>query len=381
MSPARHDLARLEAALPSACYHAEPHWQRECAELLRREWFCVGREDELAAAGSHIVVDVAGDSILVVRSLRGELKAHFNVCRHRGAALVAPQIDAKWRVQTSGGVSAAGTIRCPYHHWTYSHEGQLLNAPFLHDDDGVCKAELALHPVEVAPWGGFVFVRLAAPAEPRGLQEQCAQAQARLAHYPLAELRTGHTLVYELAANWKLVLENYNECYHCGPLHPELCAVVPAFRQDGGSGLDWAKGVPHRPGAYTFTHSGTTTRRPFATLPPEEIALHQGELVYPNLMISAACDHVAAFLLWPLGPARTRVECRFLFDPEEMARPGFDPMDTVEFWDLVNRQDWAVCERVQQGLQTSVHHQGWYAPMEDASVDIRRYLQRVLGTF
>jgi Rieske 2Fe-2S family protein len=375
--------SRMEASLPSSSYCSPAHWERERTALLAREWFCIGREEQLAAPGDHVVAEVAGDSVLVVRSRQGELKAHFNVCRHRGAALVAPELDARWKVVSSGGVSAAGTIRCPYHHWTYSHGGELLNAPFLGADDGVCKAELKLYPVAVEAWAGFVFVRLRPPAAPgdRSLAAQTARAASRagLAAYPLADLRVGHRIEYEVEANWKLVLENYNECYHCGPVHPELCEVVPAFRQAGGNELTWEQGVPHRPGAYTFTRSGTTRRKPFATLTPEEVLLHKGDLVYPNLMISASCDHVAAFVLWPLGPALTRVQCLFLFDAAEMARPDFDPMDAVEFWDQVNRQDWAICERVQRGLQSSVHERGWYAPMEDASLDIRRYLAGVLG--
>jgi len=341
----------------------------------------VGREEQLVGPGAHIVVEVAGDSILVVRNRQGELKAHFNVCRHRGAALVAPAIDAKWRITSAGALTAAGTIRCPYHQWTYSHDGDLLNAPFLREDDGVCKAELKLHPVEVDTWAGFVFVRLEPPADAatRRLADVTAAADRSLANFSMGSLHVGHQIDYELEANWKLILENYNECYHCGPVHPELCEVVPAFRQQGGSDLTWEKGVPHRPGAYTFTLSGTTRRAPFPSLPADEIDLHKGELVYPNLMASASCDHVAAFVLWPLGPRRTRVQCLFLFAPEEMAKPGFDPRDAVEFWDLINRQDWAVIERVQRGLQTSVHAHGWYAPMEDASMDIRRYLRERLG--
>ena len=385
MTTSRPGSGRMQASLPSSSYCSAAHWQRERTELLAREWFCIGREEQLPAAGDHLVVEVAGDSVLVVRSRQGELKAHFNVCRHRGAALVAPDLDAKWQVESSGGVAAGGTIRCPYHHWTYSHNGDLLNAPFLGEDDGVCKAELKLHPVAIDVWAGFIFVCLRPPGEAGTgtLAEQTARAGSRagLASYPIGALRIGARLDYELDANWKLVLENYNECYHCGPVHPELCEVVPAFRQDGGNSLTWEEGVPHRPGAYTFTRSGTTTRAPFATLTPEQAALHKGDLVYPNLMLSASCDHVAAFVLWPLGPVRTRLQCLFLFAAEEMARPDFDPTDAVEFWDQVNRQDWSICERVQRGLQSSVHERGWYAPMEDASLDIRRYLQRVLGAF
>jgi len=162
-------------------------------------------------------------------------------------------------------------------------------------------------------------------------------------------------------------------------VHPELCAVVPAFREAGGAGLDWKRGVPHRPGAYTFTRIGTTTRRAFPTLNQDERERHKGELLYPNLFVSLACDHAAVFILQPRAAERTDIVCHFLFEPHEIAKPDFDPSDAVDFWDVVNRQDWAICESVQQGMHSRVHHHGYYAPMEDFSLDIRRYVTERLG--
>ena len=137
--------------------------------------------------------------------------------------------------------------------------------------------------------------------------------------------------------------------------------------------------MPHRDGAYTFTHSGTTRRAPFPGLDQDELTRHKGELVYPNLLLSLSCDHVAAFLLFPEGPARTRITCLFLFTEQEMAEESFDASDAVDFWDLVNKQDWAICESVQRGTGSRAHDHGYYAPMEDWNLDIRRYvLNRIL---
>ena len=202
----------------------------------------------------------------------------------------------------------------------------------------------------------------------------------RIERYPLAQLRIGKTLRYEVAANWKAICENYNECYHCGGVHPELCSVVPAFREAGGGALDWSRGIPHRDGAYTFTSSGRTTRRAFPGLDADERTRHKGEVLYPNLFISLACDHAAVFILQPRGPERTDITCHFLFEPYEMARPEFDPGDAVELWDITNRQDWSICETVQRGMHSRVHTHGYYAPMEDFSLDIRRYVTERLGS-
>ena len=416
-------MTALERTLSREHYLSPEMYGREQERIFWREWFCVGREEELPEPGDYVVKQVAGESILVVRTRGGGLAGHYNVCRHRGSQLVPAGASGRF----------GGGIRCPYHSWTYTLEGALRTAPFLdpdtlradarRPDDGYrddgrpmedmpapgsgcspgCSSprasrtaprpasepgpeaasetpsrdELHLHPVGVESWGGFVFVNLTpADATARGytLAAQLGGVPGRLQRYPLGDLRVARRIVYEVQANWKVMLENYNECYHCGPVHPELCRLVPAFRERGGSDLDWERGIPHRDGAWTFTLSGTSTRVPFEGLSYDERVRHKGELIYPNFLLSLSAEHVAAFLLFPSGPDRTTIVNEFLFHPTEMARPGFDPADAVEFCDLVNRQDWAICESVQRGMSSRVFQSGYYAPMESASLDIRRYV-------
>ena len=176
-----------------------------------------------------------------------------------------------------------------------------------------------------------------------------------------------------------MIVENYNECYHCAGVHPELVSIVPAFKDNGANGLDWDKGVPHRTGANTFTFSGTTNRDPMPGLNQSEKENHFGQALYPNLMMSLSMDHVAAFILKPLSPTETIIDCRILFHPEESDKSDFDPDDAAEFWNLVNNQDWNICERVQKGMQSRSFQYGYYAPMEDESLDIRKYIQGKLN--
>jgi Rieske 2Fe-2S family protein len=300
------------------------------------------------------------------------------VCRHRGSRLVLEEDPEARRGAVPSG-RFRGSIVCPYHAWTYGLRGDLRAAPFLHERDGLRRDELSLYPVAVDTWGGFIFVHLT-PTEAVPLAEQLGEIPRRVRNYALDELRTSRRITYEVAANWKVVVENYNECYHCGPVHPELCEVVPAFEGSGGLNLDWDRGIPHREGATTFTFSGTTNRDPFPCLSEEERIRHKGELVYPNLMVSLSADHVEAFRLWALAADRTVIDCDFLFHPAEIAKPAFDPSDATGFWDLVNRQDWRICESVQRGMTSRVFDRGFYAPMEDLSLDIRRYVRERLGT-
>jgi Rieske 2Fe-2S family protein len=375
-APGSEVPTELQRTLPSSAYLSQEAFERERERIFATEWFCAGREEALPSPGDYLKVDVAGESVLVVRTRSGELRGFYNVCRHRGSRISID--DASPSVEAPGATGRfRGSMVCPYHGWTYGLAGELRAAPFLTETDGLRREELSLHPVGLNTWGGFVFVHLSpekATAEGRGLSSQLAGIVERTARYPLAELRTARRITYDVAANWKCIVENYNECYHCGPVHPELCEVVPAFKQQGGANLDWDRGIPHREGATTFNFSGTTDRAAFPGLSEDERTRHKGELAYPNLMLSMSSDHVAAFTLWPKGPGRTVIDCDFLFHPDEMRRPGFDPSDAVEFWDLVNRQDWRICQSVQQGMSSRVFSFGYYAPMEDLSLDIRRYV-------
>jgi Rieske 2Fe-2S family protein len=362
-------MSALQAALPAPHYVDDGHWQRERSAVLQREWLCVGRRHELGLSGAQrlAVVDVAGESVLVTSDQEGALRAYFNVCRHRGSQIVPVDPDAE-----PPAPCAVKSLRCPYHSWTYGLDGRLLRAPHTEDVPDFDPSSFGLSAVGVATWGGFVFVHLAPAGEP-DLETSLGEVPERLVRYPLDRLVVGRRLEYSIRANWKVIAENYNECYHCAGVHPELVRLVPAFGR-GGAGLDWDGGVPLREGAWTFTASGTTSRRPFPGLDEDEQVRHKGELVYPNLMISLSADHVAAFVLVPTSAGHTTVLCDILVDPDEVDRDGFDVSDAVDFWDLVNRQDWAICESVQRGMSSRGYTQGWFAPMEDASLDIRRWL-------
>ena len=354
---------KLEATLPRDDYVAADRFSAERDFIFHKEWFCAGRCEGVANKGEYRLVDVLGESILIVCDDGGALNAFYNVCRHRGSQLVA----AEGNEEQSG--QFAASIRCPYHSWNYKLNGELHSTPHLKID----KSCMGLRQVDIDTWGGFIFVRLV-PGK-QSLLESLGSIPENLCRYPLAELRTGRQITYSVKANWKALLENFNECYHCAGVHPELCKVVPAFRQGGGMDLPWTDGIPHAEGANTFTFSGTTNREPFPGLNDGEKTKHKGELIYPNVMLSMSMDHGTATVLWPRSPNHTDIITDFLFHPDEMAKSDFDPMDAVEFWDLVNKQDWAICENVQRGMNSRIFESGFYAPMEDWSLDIRNYVR------
>ena len=347
----------MEAALAREHYVDPGMFARE-RDMLRHEWTALGRLDELGLteAGRVAVVEFCGESVLVTRDASG-LHALANVCRHRGSQILPEDAPP----------CAAKVLRCPYHSWTYALDGALMHAPHADDID---EADFALTSLAADTWGGWLWV---ADAPRSTLLEQLGSIPERVKRYPLADLVVGLRFEYDVRANWKVIAENYNECYHCGPVHPELSRLVPAFA-GGGQDIPWEEGVPHREGAWTFTMSGTTDRAPFPGLNEHERVKHKGELVYPNLLMSLSAEHVAAYTLTPLAVDCTHIVCDLLFHPTETVKDTFDPSDAGDLWDLVNRQDWAICESVQRGMSSRYFRGGWYAPMEDSSLDIRRWL-------
>ena len=352
----------MEASLARSAYCDATVFADERRLAMATSWVCIGRCDSVESEpGSYRLVVVAGERVLVVRDAGGRLGAFANRCMHRGTELVDSTADS-----TAGCFDKV--IRCPYHFWAYGFDGSLRASPWVDDID---PAEFSLHRFGLAEWGGFVFVRLTVDGPT--LLDELGLIADRVKRFPLDQLVVGRTISYNVAANWKVIAENYNECYHCGPVHPELCDVVPSFRVRGGSALDWEHGIPHRPGADTYTATGTSSRASFPGLSEIERVNHFGELIYPNLMLSLSRDHVAAFILQPLDFDRTTIECLLLFHPDEIATTDFDPSDAADFWHMVNLQDWSICERVQRGMASRTFVHGWYAPMEDPSLDIRRW--------
>jgi Rieske 2Fe-2S family protein len=327
-------------------------------------WVCLGRSADLAAPGDQAAFAAGDDSVLLVRGDDGALRGFFNVCRHRGHELV-----------TVGGSVARGTIQCPYHAWAYRLDGRLLGAPGYRGLDPV---EFGLAPARVAEWHGWAFANASgdapSPTEWMGNLDEVVRP-----HEP-ERLVTGATHEYVVAANWKVIHENYHECYHCSNIHPELCRVTPPESGEDlvRDGL-WAGGsMDLRPHAATMSLTGESRGTPLRGLDEHQRRQVNYCGLFPNLLISLHPDYVLSHRLEPLGPDVTRVECEWLFSPEALERDGFDPGYAVEFWDLVNRQDWSACESVQRGVSSRAYRPGPLSAREDA---VYRFLTMIARAY
>ena len=356
-----------QRTLPQAMYTSPEHFALERERVFGRRWLLVMREADLPGPRDYRVVELYGESILVLRDQDGGLRAFFNLCRHRGTRLC---------IEPNGKLGAA--IQCPYHAWTYSLEGRLVGVPDLKDMEAFDRADFPLHPCALATWEGFVFLNLARDPEP--FDRALAPLIGRFAAYNLPSLVALRRVEYDVRANWKLLHQNYSECYHCSPLHPSLARLSPSTSGEN----DLVDGpvlggfmVITAPGG-SLTRSGGTCGVPVGALDLEEQQRVYYYAIFPNMLLSLHHDYVMVHTLWPLGPDRTRITCEFLFHPDTASRPGLDPDDGVAFWDQVNREDWEICERTYGGITSSRYVPGPYSRRESLSAAFDREYLRAL---
>ena len=242
------------------------------------------------------------------------------------------------------------------------------------------RASFALHPCALATWNGFVFVNLA--RDPQPFEHALAPLVGRFAAYNLPSLVTLRSVAYDIRANWKLLHQNYSECYHCAPLHPELAKLSPSTSGENdlvsGPVLGGFMTVT-RPGG-SLTRSGRTCGVPLGALDAVERQRVYYYAIFPNMLLSLHHDYAMVHTMWPVAPDRTRVTCEFLFHPDTADAAGCDPDDGVAFWDQVNREDWSICERTHAGITSSRYVPGPYSRRESLSAAFDRgYLRALEG--
>ena len=354
--------------LPQRYFTSPEIFASEEAKIFSREWVCVGHQNELHSPGDYIVKGVAGESLIIVRDRDGELHAFYNVCRHRGTRLC----------EEARGHSAV--IQCPYHAWTYNLNGRLIGAPHMDEVPGFEKGDYPLHAAAIGEWEGFIFVSLS--PGPQSLEQVFAPLTGKFVEWNLPRLRSARRITYNVRANWKLIFENYSECYHCPGVHPALAKVSPYDSAENdltegpflGGFMKIGKGK-------SLTMSGNACALPVGKLATEDHARVFYYSIFPNMLLSMHPDYVMVHQLWPQAPGETVIDCDWLFHPEAagVSEVGYNPEDAIEFWDMTNRQDWHVCELSQEGIASRAYEPGPYSARESipAAWD-REYLRRMV---
>jgi len=336
-------------SLPGPAYTDPDVLAFEQEHFFTEGWVCVGRSADLIETGKRRAFSVGDDSVLVVRGGDGVLRGFFNSCRHRGHQLLP-----------CGGEGTGKFIRCPYHAWVFNTEGELHGVSPSHEADVAGRTDLGLKPTRIEEWHGFVFVNVSGDAP--SLSAYLSELEDIVRDYSLENLVVGDTHTYELATNWKLIVENYHECFHCDTIHPELCTVSSPESGESMSSLAgglWLGGsMELRDGVETMSLDGKSLGIKIPGLPDVKLRDVLYIQLFPNLLVSLHQDFVMTHRIEALAPDRTFVECQWLFPKEAWDHEGFDPAYAVDFWDITNRQDWTACESVQQGVSSRGYQPG-----------------------
>jgi Rieske 2Fe-2S family protein len=342
--------------LPRAAYLDPAVFEWEQRNFFGGGWMCVARSEQLPQPGDQRAEATGTGGVLLVRGEDGVLHAFANTCRHRGHELLP-----------CGEGTQQKMIICPYHAWTYTLAGDLRAAGSFKKVPGFEFSEWGLHQLPATEWHGLVFVDTS--GGPAGsLDEALAKLDEIIAPYEPERLVTAGRHSYDAAANWKILTENYHECYHCPSIHPELCRVSPPksgenYASDGA----WVGGwMDLRDGMATMSLDGASGGVPLRGLDAQGLRTVIYVNILPNVLLSLHPDYVMTHRLTPVAADQTRIECTWAFAPEAVERPDFDPGYAVEFWDITNRQDWGACESVQRGLASPQASPGPLAPDEDA---------------
>ncbi len=317
----------------------EAVFERERKAIFTRAWACVGRVSDVAAPGAWMRALVAKEDIVVVRGEDLELRAFYNLCRHRGTPLL------------DGDEGRDLQIECPYHGWTYACTGRLLVAPHVHGDFD--PSDYGLVPARIATWQGFAFVCLDDRAEK--LAEWMGEAPPWI---DTALLERARRTSYEVAANWKLLVANFQESHHFPRVHPELERLTPTTRARSvfpepskwlGGEMDIVEG--HE----TVSMSGKMSGR--ARIVSEDQArVVYDAMLFPLWLTSLQPDYFLSYRLEPLAATHTRVIAETFVHPSKVG----DLDDVLKFWDTVNAQDRAICERQQVGVASRAFSPGPY---------------------
>ncbi|AOS62179.1 aromatic ring-hydroxylating oxygenase subunit alpha [Actinoalloteichus hymeniacidonis] len=364
----------LVATLPGHYYTDQKIFEAEQERIFESDWICAARAADLRVAGDFRTVQVGRESVLIVLGRDGELRAFLNICRHRGARLCLAEQGTVRR-----------SLQCPYHAWTYGLDGRLIAAPNLASLGSVDRTEYGLLPVRLRQWLGYLWVCLA--AEPPSFEDTVIDAvterlgtPAAVQRYRVEELALGRRISYDVAANWKLIVENFMECYHCATIHPELTEVLPEFAEGYAAQYYVGHGAEFAAEARGFTVDG---RPGFDSLPdiaPDQDRRYYAATIRPQVFLNLVPDHVILHRMYPLSADRTLVECDWLYSTE-VVESGADVSASVELFDRVNRQDFEACERCQPAMASRAYARGGVlVPVEHHIAEFHHWLTTRLGS-
>lgn len=374
------DRYRSGWSLEQAFYTDADVFSAEWEHIWKKYWLFAGTTADIPKPGDYFVYTAQNDSIIIIRGNNGEVHAHYNTCRHRGSLICLEEHGHTPK------------LICPYHQWVYDKDGSLLKARLMPEDFDT--SSHGLHPVHVQVANGFIFISLS--NDPPDFSKVLRDYAPFLKPFKIDQAKVAFRKRYEIRTNWKLIAENFRECYHCGPAHPEYCnAVIGANLRESVDEvlaerrIEWQKKglaidtvdfendsfhfairYPLRPGVQSYS----LDRKPIAIPMGDHKDYDAGVLglvVYPNFWMDAVSDYMWTMRLTAVSPSCTILDLAWLVDGAAKEGVDYTTERLIEFWKITGEQDWTLCENNFRGVESSHYQPGPYAPVE---LDVSRYI-------
>ena len=339
--------------LPGEYFTSQELYDRETDRIFLQQWICAGRASSIPKPGDFFLHEMDGESFIIIRAESGQINCFYNVCRHRGTRL---QQDSCGHIKSR--------IHCPYHAWGYDTDGNLKSAPNMMGKEGFCEQDHSLQAVACVIWQGFILINQKQPGS--DFQAGFHDILHRFDHWQLERLVSAHEITYEVAANWKVIFQNYSECYHCSLVHPQLRPItsVETASNDFEEGHFLGGPMILADDFKSVTMNGQFCGSPFNDLSADDLRRVYFYTLCPSLFISPHPDYVLTHRIERVDVSSTRIICNWLFSTDAIEQDNFDASEAIEFWDLTNRQDWEICELTQKGVQSRAYQPGPYSGLE-----------------
>jgi len=328
--------------------------KKEYEKIFHGQWICAGRSEHIRNPGQYKILDMGNESVILLRDQKGDLKAYYNVCRHRGT-----------RICNEKGGDFSKSIQCGYHGWTYALDGSLVGAPHMNTVKNFNKSDYPLHTVAINEWEGFIFINLS--DEPEDFNKLFSPISKRFSNWDLSNLRTFETFEYEVNGNWKLVIQNYCECYHCPILHPDLAAIHDYMggRNDLFDGPFLGGYMDFNEDKDSITSSGKLCCPPLPRIKEEDKKRVYYYSIFPNMLLSLHPEYVMYHTVSPKDVDKCIVSCSWLFPTDVIKdQKKHKLQDAIDFWDMTNKQDWHISELSQLGIQSKKYSPAPYSGQE-----------------
>ena len=346
-------LSKNANTLKRKYYISKKILNKEYEHLFYKHWICAGRSSELSSIGQYKTINIGKENIIILRDNNNKIVAHYNVCRHRGT-----------RICKNKNGHFSKSIQCGYHGWTYDLNGDLIGAPHMDAVENFNKINYALHSVALKEWEGFIFINLS--DKPNNFEFYFSPILNRFKQWNISTLKTLETKKYNVKGNWKLVIQNYCECYHCPILHPELAAIhnYMGGRNDLYDGPFLGGYMDFNKNKESISKNGQLCSPILPQLEEKNKKRVYYYSIFPNMLLSLHPEYVMFHTVWPDGYKKSKVECSWLFEDDVINSNKYQLKNAVDFWDMTNKQDWHISELSQLGIQSKKYTPAPYSGQE-----------------